>query len=358
VHGTGQLANAARAKEAALIDLMNARAGRAEADATTPSIPEPEAAPAVPIPDPEPPTPPPEVGNAKAAPAVPIPDPEPLPEGASRYLSKELVRAAGAITGVPSYYCAHVGRGKWQDKSIEELHASLGEGKNRGRLLMLTIDMKSKTETGKNREPQGHGFGGRGMGLQGGMVDVCVRGEIRTYYCDLIYEQSSNQKIEEAMSGLDAQLDALKRRFPTVEEVIIVSDKCSNFNAFCQIPFIIEGNERNWTKEGSVEGKQCRKVKQDLTDREVERDAIDLTGLPDGLKNETSVPMAKGTSGLPDDTKNEPSVPSASDTTQQAPASKILDVPRKFCVVKWTFTETQCGKDRLDCHFSWTRRLF
>ena len=142
VHGTGQLANAARAKEAALIDLMNARAGRAEADATTPSIPEPEAAPAVPIPDPEPPTPPPEVGNAKAAPAVPIPDPEPLPEGASRYLSKELVRAAGAITGVPSYYCAHVGRGKWQDKSIEELHASLGEGKNRGRLLMSVMSTK------------------------------------------------------------------------------------------------------------------------------------------------------------------------------------------------------------------------
>ena len=73
------------------------------------------------------------------------------------------------------------------------------------------------------------------MSLQGGMVDVYRNGEIRTYYVDMIYEQSSNQKLEEAMVGLGAQLESLKAQFPSVEEVWVVSDKCSNFNAFEQV---------------------------------------------------------------------------------------------------------------------------
>ena len=31
---------------------------------------------------------------------------------------------------------------------------------------------------------------------------------------------------------------------------------------------------------------------------------------------------------------------------------------RKFKLLKWIFTEAQCGKDELDCHFSYIRRCF
>ena len=38
---------------------------------------------------------------------------------------------------------------------------------------------------------------------------------------------------------------------------------------------------------------------------------------------------------------------------------KILSAqPRTFKVTKWIFTEVQCGKDQLDCHFSYIRGVF
>ena len=38
---------------------------------------------------------------------------------------------------------------------------------------------------------------------------------------------------------------------------------------------------------------------------------------------------------------------------------KILSAqPRNFKVTTWIFTEAQCGKDQLDCHFSFIRRVF
>jgi hypothetical protein len=239
-------------------------------------------------------------------------------------IAKELVRAAGSLLGVASHYVGHVGRGKWQDAAIDAMYKALSDPENQGRVLMLTIDMKSKTPTGKNREPQGHGFGGRGMSLQGGMVDVCLKGETRTFYCDLIYHQTSNQKVEEAMSGLGAQLECLKAQFPTVEEVWIVSDKCSNFNAFCQIPFIVEGNERNWTSASEVTHPKAKKRKVDWSEAEIARNTVDLTA--DAKDGSATLPDSK--------------IAAAQIHKTEAGPSKT----RTFVVAKWTFTEAQCGK--------------
>jgi hypothetical protein len=231
-YATGQEADRARANER---EVLAALKRKKEADAITAhtAVPLPDVVPVnSPVPDRPDTDPPPDHVAAVSEPT------EPRAEGTARRIAKDLVTSAGALVGVPSHYVAHVGRGKWQDTAIEKMYRALSEPANQGRVLMLTIDMKSKTETGKHREPQGHGFGGRGMSLQGGMVDLYWKGETRTFYVDLIYEQSSNQKVEEAMCGLQGQLEALKKQFPTVEEVWICSDKCSNFNAYEQVPFI------------------------------------------------------------------------------------------------------------------------
>jgi hypothetical protein len=48
------------------------------------------------------------------------------------------------------------------------------------------------------------------------------------------------------MSGIAAQLDLIQAIYPDIETLWIVSDKCSNFNSFEQIPFIVSGNQRKW----------------------------------------------------------------------------------------------------------------
>ena len=142
-------------------------------------------------------------------------------------------------------------------------------------------------------------MGARGMSLQGGMLEFYIGEERHTHYIDLIYQQTSNQHLEEAMSGLSAQLDFIRREYPHIEEVWICSDKCSNFNSFEQIPFIVEGNQRCWVESAQSASDQNEKC--------------------------------------------------------QSTYSKRLAPLR---VTEWMFTEAQCGKDRLDCHFSWIRREF
>ncbi len=63
---------------------------------------------------------------------------------------------------------------------------------------------------------------------------------------DLVYDQSSNQLLKEAMSGVAAQLDFIRQQYLNIENLCIVSDKCSNFNPFEQMPFLIAGNQQNW----------------------------------------------------------------------------------------------------------------
>jgi hypothetical protein len=90
-------------------------------------------------------------------------------------------------------------------------------------------------------------MGLKGMSLHGGMLNFCnEEGIIQQHYLDLVYAQSSNQSLEEAMSGIAAMLDFIQELYPDIETIWIVSDKCSNFNSFEQKPFVVESNARQW----------------------------------------------------------------------------------------------------------------
>jgi hypothetical protein len=159
----------------------------------------------------------------------------PTPEGTMRRRMRDLLDMVGYVAYVPGWYVAHIARGKWQAREIARAKATLFEKEEK--IALFTIDMKSKTVTGKNREQQGHGMGARGMSLQGCMLHYVK------------YEQTSNQHLEEAMTGLAAQLAFIRSTNPKLETIWIISDKCSNFNSFNQILFIVAGNERNWGTE-------------------------------------------------------------------------------------------------------------
>ena len=102
---------------------------------------------------------------------------------------------------------------------------------------MFTIDMKGKTPTAKNREEQGHGMGAVGMSLQGGMLHFFLDGVEQQHFVDLIYNQRSNQTLQEAMTALSAQLDFIRRTYPTLHTIYLTSDKCNNFNSFDLLPY-------------------------------------------------------------------------------------------------------------------------
>jgi hypothetical protein len=100
------------------------------------------------------------------------------------------------------------------------------------------------------------------------------------------------------MTGLSAQLDLIRVLHPNLQTIWIVSDKCSNFNSFDQIPFIVSGNERAWE-------------------------------LPEIASSSKSIPEARKR-------RNN----------------------QKLHVGKWLFTEAQDGRDQLDCHFAWITAAF
>jgi hypothetical protein len=183
---------------------------------------------------------------------------------------------------------------------------------------MFTVDMKGKTVSDKHKCEQGYRMGAKGMSVQGGMLIFCNEdGLLQQHYVDLVYEQSSNQYLEEAMSGLAAQLDFIRQRYPNIANIRIVSDKCSNFNSFEQIPFLIAGNQRNWV----------------------------LT---------TKKPQ-------PETTPPDHAVMS-SEKQKQVKIPPMFTAPNRnsgtLQVAKWIFTEAQLGRDQLDCHFAWITNCF
>jgi hypothetical protein len=159
---------------------------------------------------------------------------------------RELVEVVKYVAYVPAWYAAHVARGKWQAREIARHMKALGDECNAGIVAIFVIDMKSKTATGKTREEQGHGMGARGMSLQDGMLYFSKDGELQRVFVDLIYDQTSNQHLEEAMTSLAAQLGFIRKTYPYLKMIWMVSDKSSNFNLFNQIPFIVARNEHNW----------------------------------------------------------------------------------------------------------------
>jgi hypothetical protein len=159
-----------------------------------------------------------------------------------------LFKVVRYVAYVPAWYVAHVARGKWQIHEIARHLKALGEECNAGIVVILVIDMKSKTTTGKNRF---------GLHVKYWVLEECLNkaicylyfykdDELQRHFVDLIYEQTSNQHPEEAKTSLAAQLHFIRKTYPQLKTIWMVSDKCSNFNSFNHIPFIVAGNERNW----------------------------------------------------------------------------------------------------------------
>ena len=200
---------------------------------------------------------------------------DPTPEGIMRTRIRELVEVVKYVTYVPAWYAAHVARGKWQAREIARHMKALGDDCNAGIVAIFVIDMKSKTATGKNREEQGHGMGARGMSLQGGMLYFFKDGELQRVFVDLIYDQTSNQHLEEAMTGLAAQLHFIRKTYPHLKTIWMVSDKCSNFNSFNQIPFIVARNERNWATTDMQTSRRFKVEKWIFTEAQLGKDDLD-----------------------------------------------------------------------------------
>ena len=79
------------------------------------------------------------------------------------------------------------------------------------------------------------------------MLYVYKEGQLQRRFVDLVYDQSSNQSLEEAMTSLSAQLNLIRNTYPDIVTIWMTSDKCTNFNSYNQIPFIVAGNARNWS---------------------------------------------------------------------------------------------------------------
>ena len=50
------------------------------------------------------------------------------------------------------------------------------------------------------------------------------------------------------MVTLRLALNQIAREFPALREGVIVSDKCSSFQTYEQIVFVIQGNNDGWAK--------------------------------------------------------------------------------------------------------------
>jgi hypothetical protein len=150
----------------------------------------------------------------------------------------EIVTLAHTMRIVSAHWAAHNARGARQELAMSKMRDSLKTSSN---VVLCTIDMKSKTTAAKHRTDQGFGFGLRGMSMQGCMVGRWVRpiGQCdpcrEVSYIDTVCAQSSKQSLEEAMSSVDLMMNFIRLHYDGVDEVKVVSDKCSNFNSFEQV---------------------------------------------------------------------------------------------------------------------------
>jgi hypothetical protein len=160
---------------------------------------------------------------------------EPASEGHLRRELIEIVTLVHNMRGCTGHWASHNARGAWQESAIAKMYQSLQTIPN---FLIATIDMKSKTTAAKHRTDQGFGFGLRGMSIQGAMLErwrVPADGGPpyrEVSYIDIVYSQSSNQSLEEAMSGVDIMMAFIRANYDGITEVQIISDKCANFNSF------------------------------------------------------------------------------------------------------------------------------
>jgi hypothetical protein len=242
-------------------------------------------------------------------------DHEPTPEGGTRTRNKELAAICKYAFYIGQWYAAHVARGKWQEARIQ------GSTKT----CCLTPINKGMSQysplTSKGRRYQTKICVSKAFAW--GLKYFVKDGIMQQHYVDLIFDQSSNQSLEKTMTGLSAQLDFIRQLYPDLQTIWIVSDKCSNFNSFEQISFVIAGNVRNWelpetqlSPDATPDQKSALKKKQEW------------------MRN--LIPIYTATKA----------------NNRQNRTRWTLKV------AKWMFTEAQLGKDQLDCHFAYISESF
>ena len=176
------------------------------------------------------------------------------PAGLNRTRLMDLIRLARHNAHVPQNWCSHQGRGKHNQYHIDLEEPEMMKEGNED-IVRLDIDMKSKTLPSKRNTGQGEGMGQRGMSVQGGQYEhVAVSGDGKKYcsreQIHAVYDHGSKQLHDDAMRGLEAQLQAMAVNLKTDRRVRMRSDKCNNFCTFAMIPFILEGNARGWRRPG------------------------------------------------------------------------------------------------------------
>jgi hypothetical protein len=152
---------------------------------------------------------------------LPLGNDDAVPEGESRRRNRELAAMCKYVSYVTQWYVAHVGRGMWKEAQLQQHKQKLQLPEMQGRVGLFIIDHKSKTVPDKHRAEQGFGIGGggNGMSVQGGMLNYWQDGKMQQHYVDVIYDQSSTQRLEESMTSLSAQLDFIRRIYPDLETI-------------------------------------------------------------------------------------------------------------------------------------------
>ena len=179
--------------------------------------------------------------------------------GQTRMLSQSICQMAKQFSYITRYFGAHCCRGLHQEAAIARRRATVEDQLRFNTALnrcFFTVDMKSKTCPSKSCQEQGFNFGLRGFSYGGGMLEFLVYNQDDGYYLmtafiDIVYKQSSDQTLEEAMSALRLQLFQIKKDFPQLTDVIICSDNCGNYHGYEQIPFVVLGNRDGWKVNSS-----------------------------------------------------------------------------------------------------------
>ena len=113
--------------------------------------------------------------------------------------------------------------------------------------------MKAKTLPSKRLTAQGDDMGKRGLSLQGGMNERMVtaadgKAYLQTEFIHTVYTQGSKQSHDDAMRGMEAQIEFIAANREGDVRLRLRSDKCNNFCTFAMIACIVEGNARGWRR--------------------------------------------------------------------------------------------------------------
>ena len=143
----------------------------------------------------------------------------------------------------------HTMRGQWQGLQIKEVMASLTQTK-----VAIIIDHKQKVLPQSYQESSVDHYGKTGMSLCGAAVKYVLEegGPMQTRFYDIVC-LDNRQDAEQVQSILQALTSVIKRDFPLVETLFLVSDNETAFSSGDNMKYIWSQNNRNWgLKEGRL----------------------------------------------------------------------------------------------------------